>query len=68
MIDHETVDATAALMKWTYAGDTDLDVYSEKSPLGSAILGHKVGDSTSYTLPNGKKLGVKILDAKPFTG
>ena len=50
------------------AGDTDLDVYSEKSPLGSAILGHKVGDSTSYTLPNGKKLGVKILDAKPFTG
>ena len=50
------------------AGDTDLDVYSEKSPLGSAILGHKVGDSTTYSLPNGKQLGVKILDAKPFTG
>jgi transcription elongation factor GreA len=50
------------------AGDTDLDVYSEKSPLGAAILGRKIGASTSYTLPNGKKIGVKILEAKPFTG
>ena len=50
------------------AGDTDLDVYSEKSPLGTAIIGHKVGDSTTYSLPNGKEIGVKILDAKPFTG
>jgi transcription elongation factor GreA len=50
------------------AGDTDLDVYSEKSPLGTAIIGRKIGDSTSYSLPNGKQVGVKILDAKPFTG
>jgi transcription elongation factor GreA len=50
------------------AGDADVDVYSEKSPLGSAILGRKIGDSTSYSLPNGKQVGVKILDAKPFTG
>lgn len=50
------------------AGDTDLDVYSEKSPLGGAILGLKPGASTSYTAPNGRTIGVKILDAKPFTG
>jgi transcription elongation factor GreA len=50
------------------AGDADVDVYSEKSPLGSAIMGQKVGDATSYSLPNGKQVGVKILDAKPFTG
>ena len=50
------------------AGDTDLDVYSEKSPLGSAIIGHKVGEATSYSLPSGKQVSVKILDAKPFTG
>jgi transcription elongation factor GreA len=50
------------------ADDTDLDVYSEKSPLGSAIIGHRVGDSTTFTLPNGKEIGVKVLDAKPFTG
>jgi transcription elongation factor GreA len=50
------------------AGDTDLDVYSEKSPLGAAILGHKVGDKVSYTAPNGKEIGVVIVAAKPFAG
>ena len=50
------------------AGDTDLDVYSEKSPLGAAILGRKVGDSASYTAPNGKQIDLRILSAKPFTG
>lgn len=50
------------------AGDTDLDVYSEKSPLGAAIAGHKVGDTTSYTAPNGREIKVRILEAKPFTG
>jgi len=49
-------------------GDTDLDVYSEKGPLGSAILGKLIGDETSYTAPNGKQIGVKILAAKPYTG
>ena len=48
------------------AGDTDLDVYSEMSPLGAAIVGHKVGDSASYTAPNGREISVKILDATPF--
>ena len=49
-------------------GDSDLDVYSEKSPLGSAIIGHKIGDSASFTAPNGKSIAVKVLAAKPFTG
>ena len=48
------------------AGDTDLDVYSEKSPLGAAILGHMVGDSVSYTAPNGRQIPVTIVGAKPF--
>ncbi len=47
-------------------GDTDLDVYSEKSPLGAAILGRKVGEESSYTAPNGKEVSLKILSAKPF--
>ena len=50
------------------SGDTDLDVYSEKSPLGAAIVGRKVGDSVSYTAPNGRQIPVVIVDAKPFTG
>ena len=48
------------------AGDSDLDVYSEKSPLGAAINGKKVGDETSYEAPNGKTIAVKVLAAKPY--
>jgi len=44
----------------------DLDVYSEKSPLGAAILGAKIGDKVSYTLPNGKSISVEILGAEFF--
>jgi len=48
------------------AGDSDLPVYSEKSPLGKAILDLKAGDVTSYTSPNGE-VEVKVLDAKPYS-
>ena len=44
----------------------DLDVYSEKSPLGSAVLGAKIGDKVSYALPNGKTISVEILGAEFF--
>ena len=44
----------------------DIEVYSEKSPLGEAILGKKAGDEASYAAPNGKTITVKILAAKPF--
>jgi transcription elongation factor GreA len=50
------------------AAGQELEVFSEKSPMGSAISGHKVGDELSYTAPNGKQIPVKILDAKPFQG
>ncbi|MCW1250002.1 transcription elongation factor GreA [Acaricomes phytoseiuli] len=50
------------------AEDTDLDVFSEKSPLGEAIHGHKAGDKLSYTAPNGKEIKVEIVSAKPYTG
>jgi transcription elongation factor GreA len=46
----------------------DIEVYSEKSPLGSAILGKRSGDSASYELPNGRSVTVEIVNAKPFTG
>jgi len=48
------------------AGGTDLDVYSERSPLGSAIVGRKVGDEVSYTAPNGREIPVKVVAATPF--
>ena len=45
-----------------------IDVYSPKSPLGSAINGKRVGESVTYELPNGKSLGVEIIDAVPYNG
>ncbi len=43
------------------ASDVDIDVYPESAPLGSAIIGLKVGDKTSYIAPNGKEFKVEIL-------
>ena len=43
-----------------------LGVYSPQSPLGSAILGKKPGDTAEYTAPNGKTVTVEVLEAKPF--
>jgi len=62
-------DATTFLLgSREMAGDSDLDVYSEQSPLGKAILGKSVGEATSYTAPNGKSIPVEILEAKPYAG
>ncbi|HXD60958.1 MAG TPA: transcription elongation factor GreA [Lacisediminihabitans sp.] len=46
--------------------DTDLDVYSEGSPLGTAIIGLKVGTKTSYEAPNGKDISVEIVKVEPY--
>ncbi|OFE14732.1 transcription elongation factor GreA [Humibacillus sp. DSM 29435] len=48
------------------ADGSDLQVFSEKSAMGAAIHGKSVGDSTTYTAPNGKKIEVKVLAAKPY--
>jgi transcription elongation factor GreA len=45
-----------------------IDVYSPKSPLGAAINGKKVGETATYSLPNGRSNSVEILDAVPYTG
>ncbi|MBO3086502.1 transcription elongation factor GreA [Cellulomonas fengjieae] len=50
------------------AGSSDIEVYSPTSPLGAAINGTMIGDSTSYTAPNGRVIEVKITGAKPFEG
>ena len=49
------------------AGD-GIEVYSEKSPLGAAINGHHVGESTTFAAPNGTKVAVEILETEPFAG
>jgi transcription elongation factor GreA len=47
--------------------DGDFRVYSPQSPLGSAILGKKPGESATFTAPNGKQVTVEIVAAKPFS-
>ena len=43
-----------------------LDVYSEQSPLGSAINGRQLGERASYSLPNGRTVTVEIIAAEPY--
>ena len=44
----------------------DLDVYSEKSPLGAAVLGAKIGDTVSFKAPSGKEITVLIKSVENY--
>ena len=44
----------------------DLDVYSEKSPLGAAVLGAKIGDTVSFKAPSGKEVIVLIKSVENY--
>ena len=48
------------------AEGTDLDVYSPESPLGEAVLGLSIGESASYSTPNGSDITVKIVAVETF--
>lgn len=45
----------------------DIEVYSENSPLGHALIDHKVGDTVTYEAPNGAQIEVKVIEVKPYT-
>jgi transcription elongation factor GreA len=66
-----TIDMAGDEMKFLLGSreiaSEDLDVYSEKSPLGAAILGAKVGDTVTYKAPNGKEIKVAILEAQIYS-
>jgi transcription elongation factor GreA len=47
---------------------SELDVYSEASPLGEAIIGRKEGEKTSYTAPNGREIAVEIVKVETYNG
>ena len=46
----------------------DMQVYSERSPLGEAIVGKRPGASTSYAAPSGRQVSVEIRSATPYGG
>ncbi|MFD4368022.1 transcription elongation factor GreA [Rhodococcus sp. NPDC058521] len=50
------------------SNDAELEVYSPNSPLGSALLESKVGETREYTLPNGNSMKVTLVSAEPYRG
>ncbi|MCT1458838.1 transcription elongation factor GreA [Aestuariimicrobium sp. p3-SID1156] len=46
----------------------DIQVYSPQSPLGSAIVGKRVGEDADYVAPTGKTISVTIVKVEPFSG
>ena len=65
-----TVDISGEEMKFLLGSreisTDDVDVYSEKSPLGAAVHGAKVGESVIFVAPNGKEIKVAILEAQTY--
>ncbi|MDR3107800.1 MAG: transcription elongation factor GreA [Bifidobacteriaceae bacterium] len=50
------------------AAGSELTVYSEKSPIGAALVGAKVGEARSYLTPAGKQVAVTVESFKPYAG
>lgn len=46
--------------------DSELEVYSPGSPLGTALLGARRGEQCSFRTPNGRTVAVTLLDAVPY--
>lgn len=61
-------EETTFLLGSREVGTAKVEVFSERSPLGASIMGHKMGESVSYLAPNGKTIDVEIISAKPYQG
>ena len=48
------------------AATASIDVYSPTSPLGQAVLGKRVGETSSYELANGKTMEVEVLKVEAY--
>jgi transcription elongation factor GreA len=59
-------DVTFLLGSREISDGSNLEVYSEKSPVGAAINGKKIGSKASYRAPNGKNIEVTVKAAKPY--
>lgn len=54
IIDEEFGDEESYTILSSLEADIDKNIISDKSPLGSALLGHKVGETVIVKTPNGK--------------
>src|SRR5919199_4952337 len=66
--DGDEDDTLTFLLASREYASSDIETYSPQSPLGSGVIGHKIGDDAEYELPNGRKASVKILKAEPYNG
>lgn len=66
--DGDEDDTLTFLLASREYASSEIETYSPQSPLGAGVLGHKVGDTAEYELPNGKTASVKILSAEPYKG
>ncbi|MCM1939121.1 transcription elongation factor GreA [Streptomyces sp. G3] len=66
--DGDEDDTLSFLLASREYASSEIETYSPQSPLGSGVIGHKVGDDAEYELPNGKMASVKILKAEPYNG
>lgn len=48
--------------------DSDVEAYSEQSPIGKAVIGATAGDTVEYTTPTGKTVKVKIISVSTYEG
>ena len=48
------------------AAHASIEVYSPTSPLGSAVMNKRVGESAIYQLANGKEMSVDIVKVEPY--
>ncbi|CAL9308550.1 transcription elongation factor GreA [Streptomyces griseoincarnatus] len=66
--DGDEDDTLTFLLASREYASSEIETYSPQSPLGSGVMGHKVGEDAEYELPNGKKASVTILKAVPYDG
>ncbi len=67
LVDYDEEETFLLGAREMMSAGEDLTVYSPQSPLGSAIIGAKAGDTVTYEV-NGKEQTVKVLGMEIYTG
>ncbi|MGY1901253.1 GreA/GreB family elongation factor [Nocardia gipuzkoensis] len=62
----DTKQVETFLLAVREAEDSEMEVYSMQSPLGSAIAGARPGERRIYHTPSGTIMAVTLLDAVPY--
>ncbi len=66
--DHDDELETFLVGSREIGATTELQVYSPESAMGAAITGRPVGESVTYSAPNGRRITVDIVEVTPFSG